>query len=293
MVEVSRALYPFDSQFHQLDSGRLHYLDEGDGRPLVMVHGNPSWSFYYRNVVTAMRDDARCIVPDHLGCGLSDKPSDADYDYTLANRISDLGSLLDEAVPDGQLDMIVHDWGGAIGFGWAVQNPERIRRLVVLNTGAFRNPAGQKIPPTLALIRNTPLGKLLVQGFNAFSAGATRMAVVKPMAKAVRAAYVAPYNTWSNRVATLKFVKDIPLSAEDAAWTPLVDTEEALERLRDKPMLICWGEKDFVFDDNFLTEWKTRFPKADVHTYPDAGHYVLEDAGDSIIPKIQSFLSGP
>ncbi len=293
MVDINRDLYPFESHYHQLPCGQLHYLDEGVGRPLVMVHGNPSWSFYYRNVVAALRGEARCIVPDHIGCGLSDKPNESTYTYTLSNRIANLNSLLEDTIPDGQLDMVVHDWGGAIGFGWAVQNPDRIRRLIVLNTGAFRNPSGQKIPPTLALIRNTPLGKLLVQGLNAFSVGATRMAVVKPMSKDIRKAYTAPYNSWSNRIATLKFVKDIPLGEKDAAWSPLIATESGLDRLRDKPMLVCWGEKDFVFDGAFLDEWKSRFPNATVHTFADAGHYVLEDAGDAIIPKIRSFLASP
>ena len=210
MVRVDETLYPFQSHFHRVDGGRLHYIDEGEGTPVVMVHGNPSWSFYYRKVVLALKDRYRCIVPDHIGCGYSDKPSADAYGYSLQNRIDDLSSLLDETVPGQQVDLIVHDWGGAIGCGWAGRYPERIRRLVVLNTGAFRNPNGQKIPPTLKLIRNTPLGRLLVQGFNAFSAGATRMAVTRPLPKAIRSAYTAPYSSWAERIATLRFVQDIP-----------------------------------------------------------------------------------
>jgi len=291
MVSIDRELYPFDSHFLSRGSSRLHYLDEGEGTPVVMVHGNPSWSLYYRRVVAALSPTYRCIVPDHIGCGLSDKPDDDQYDYTLQTRIDDLTALIDATVPEGQVDLIVHDWGGAIGFGWAVQNPDRIRRLVVLNTAAFRNPAGQSLPKPLWLVRNTPLGSFLVRGLNAFSAGATRMAVINRMSSRLRRAYTAPYNSWKNRIATLRFVEDIPLNESDPAWTPLVETENGLDRLADKPMLICWGDQDFVFDETFLAEWQRRFPQASVHRYAGAGHYVLEDAGDEIVPEIEAFLN--
>jgi pimeloyl-ACP methyl ester carboxylesterase len=258
-----------------------------------MVHGNPSWSLYYRRVVKALRPRYRCVVPDHIGCGLSDKPDDGHYTYTLGSRIDDLTSLMDATIPTGQIDLIVHDWGGAIGFGWAVKNPDRIRRLVVLNTAAFRNPAGQSLPKPLWLVRNTPLGPMLVRGMNAFSVGATRMAVINRMSARLRRAYTAPYNNWKNRIATLRFVEDIPLKESDPAWAPLVETETGLTTLENKPMLICWGDQDFVFDEKFLAEWQRRFPQASVHRFAGAGHYVLEDAGDDIVPKIEAFLDAP
>ena len=208
-----------------------------------MVHGNPSWSFYYRNVVSALNDRHRCIVPDHIGCGFSDKPSADAYGYSLQNRIDDLSSLLDKTVPGQKVDLIVHDWGGAIGCGWAGRHPERVRRLVVLNTGAFRNPNGQKIPPSLKLIRNTPLGRLLVQGFNAFSAGATRMAVTRPMPKRPFGRLIqrltAPGLTASRRCVLSKILRGLD---DPAFWHPLIETESNLN-VSAHPMLICWGEK--------------------------------------------------
>jgi cis-3-alkyl-4-acyloxetan-2-one decarboxylase len=291
VVTIDRDLYPFESNFFDTGAAQLHYLDEGEGEPVVMVHGNPSWSFYYRDVVQALRGTHRCIVPDHVGCGLSEKPGDDDYEYTLGSRVDDLTALLDRLEPDRQITLILHDWGGAIGMAWAVRHPQRVKRIVLLNTGAFRNPADQSLPPSLWLVRNTPLGSLLVRGFNAFSAGATRMAVVNKMDPKVRAAYVAPYDNWTNRIATLRFVQDIPLTESDAAFSVVVETENGLEQFRETPILICWGEQDFVFDDAFLTEWERRLPNAEVHRYPDAGHYVLEDAGSDIIPRIQRFLS--
>jgi len=287
---LDASLYPFEGRYLTRGAHRLHYLDEGEGPTVVMVHGNPSWSFYYRNLVQSLRATHRCIVPDHIGCGLSDKPVDADYDYTLESRIDDLDALLEAVAPSGPVTLVVHDWGGAIGMGWAVRHPERVERIVVLNTGAFPNPKDQRLPFTLWLIRNTFLGPLLVRGFNAFSAGATRMAVKKPMEKAVRVAYEAPYDSWRNRIATLRFVQDIPLGPKDPAFSVINSVADGLSSLREKPMLICWGEGDFVFDGAFLAEWETRFPAAEIVRYPKAGHYVLEDAGDDIIPRVQRFL---
>ncbi len=125
-------------QFYQLPSGlRYHYIDEGQGPPVVMVHGNPSWSIYYRNLVEALRSTHRCIVPDHIGCGFSDKPDDSNYAYTLSQRIEDLESLLESLNLTEPITLVVHDWGGAIGMGYATRHPEKIARLVILNTAAF------------------------------------------------------------------------------------------------------------------------------------------------------------
>ncbi|MCA9538359.1 MAG: alpha/beta fold hydrolase [Myxococcales bacterium] len=288
-MKLDRALYPFDSHFFEVEGGRMHYLDEGQGPPLVMVHGNPTWSFYYRNLVIALRDRHRCIVPDHIGCGLSDKPAADAYDYTLSRRVADLEALLTH-LDLGPVTLIVHDWGGAIGFGWAARHPQQIARLVILNTAAFHNPRGWKIPPSLRLVRDTALGALLVQGFNAFSAGATRMAVKKPLPAAVRRAYTAPYDSWKHRIATLRFVQDIPLSEHDPAWAPISEASAGLAHFTETPALICWGERDFVFDAPFLAEWERRLPNAQVHRFPEGGHYVLEDEGDAILGHIEAFF---
>jgi len=138
MRKISDHLYPFESHWLDLDGLRYHYLDEGDGEVVVAVHGNPTWSFYYRDLVKALSDDWRVVVPDHMGCGLSDKPSDDDYDYTLSRRIDDFGALMDD-LDLTDINLVVHDWGGMIGLGWAVRNPERIKRLVILNTAALHS----------------------------------------------------------------------------------------------------------------------------------------------------------
>ena len=287
-----RSPYPFESHFLDLDGLKYHYLDEGSGDPVVMVHGNPSWSFYYRNLVSALKENYRCIVPDHIGCGLSDKPDDKNYPFTLKRRVDDLEALLEDLDIKERITLVVHDWGGMIGMAYATRYPERIARLVILNTGAFHMPTTKKLPLSLRLCRDTPLGPLLVQGFNAFARGAAMVGCKKnPMSAELRNAYCSPYDNWRNRRATLRFIQDIPLNPGDPGYDILSSVEYGLEGLSDIPMTICWGEKDFVFDAHFLAEWKKRFPKADIHAFADCGHYILEDAADEVIPIIKEFLT--
>jgi haloalkane dehalogenase len=296
MFQVPNNLYPFESRWLDLGGIQMHYLDEGprDAPIVLMVHGNPTWSFYYRNLILALRDRYRCIVPDHIGCGLSDKPADASYAYTLKQRISDLTALMNHVQNPGQVGapvhLVVHDWGGMIGFGWAVEQPERVASMVVANTAAFPLPADKKMPATLSLVRNTKLGSFLVRGLNAFSGLASYIAFKKPVSKEVRQAYTAPYDSWDNRIATLRFVQDIPLAPEDPGYEIVQSTELRLHRFGNKPCMLAWGEKDFVFDLHFLKKWRQLFPHAEVHSYPDCGHYIFEDAGPGLVQAVGDFL---
>jgi haloalkane dehalogenase len=285
-------LYPFESHFLARGANRLHYLDEGRGEPVICVHGNPTWSFYYRNLVKALRSSHRVIVPDHMGCGLSDKPGDAGYEYTLDSRVADLDALVHHLGVQEKITLVVHDWGGMIGLAWAVRNPERIARIVLLNTSGFRLPATKRLPATLWLVRNvTPVANVLVRGFNAFAGMATRMATARGLDPLVAEGLTAPYDSWENRIATLRFVQDIPLRPGDRSWDTVVATEEGLGKLAALPVLVCWGEKDFVFDDHFLREWRRRWPGAEYHVFPDAGHYVLEDQAEAVVSLVEKFLA--
>lgn len=292
MTDVLNKHYPFTGHTLDLDGLSYHYLDEGKGEPVVMVHGNPSWSFYYRNLVLALRDRYQCIVPDHIGCGLSDKPGDDRYDYTLSRRVDDLDRLLDHLEITSNVTLVVHDWGGMIGMAYASRHPERIKRLVILNTGAFHLPKEKPLPLGLRICRDTALGTLLVRGFNAFSVGASIVGCkANPMPGELQQAYRAPYDSWANRIATLRFVQDIPLSPGDRGYDLVSAVATGLDRFRSLPMAIFWGELDFVFDRHFLNEWLKRFPEAELHRYPDAGHYILEDKKEEIIPLIAEFLA--
>jgi len=284
--------FEFTPHFATIGGHRLHYLDEGAGPSVVMLHGNPNWSYYWRKLIPALSDRFRCLAPDHIGCGLSDKPDDSAYHYTLAQRASDLEAWLDGlGVRDG-ISLVVHDWGGMIGFTYAVRHPERILKLVVLNTAAFHLPKSKPLPWQLKLARRPVLGAFLVSGLNAFSRGATRTCVTRrPMPRGVADAYCAPYDSWANRIAVHRFVEDIPLEPGDVSYESLSETERGLSKLADKPMFIGWGERDFVFDHHFLTAWQQRFPNATVHRYADCGHYVLEDAAEELVPAIREFLA--
>ncbi len=295
MMELNpalRALYPFEGRFFDQPTGRMHYLDEGprDGEPLVLVHGNPTWSFFWRSLVLGLRDRYRLIVPDHLGCGLSDKPDEPPYRYTLASRRDDLGRLLDH-LGLGRVTLILHDWGGLIGLAWAVRNLDRVSRLVLLNTAAFRLPPGKSLPWSLRLSRLPGIGAFLVRGLNLFCRGAVWYCTTKPLPADVAAGYLLPYGSWRARLAVHRFVQDIPLSPRDEAWPVLTEVESSLEKLRSIPTLIQWGERDFVFDGAILAEWQRRLPEAAVRRYPEGGHYLLEDEGPAVLAEVTAFLA--
>ena len=266
------------------------YLDEGEGDPVLMLHGNPSWSYYWRHLVLGLRDDYRCIVPDHIGMGLSDKPDDKAYSYTLRSRIQDLDRLLTHLDIGDDLTLAVHDWGGMIGFGWALKHGARIKRLIILNTASFPLPANKPLPWQLKIGRDYNLGALAIRGFNAFAAGATRKGVVRPMAADVQKAYEAPYDSWKNRISTLRFVQDIPLAPGDRAWDVVEEAGKRLASFADRPAYLGWGLQDFVFDHHFLKGFEDALPRAEKQVYEDAGHYVLEDKHELLVPRIRDFL---
>ncbi len=286
-----KRLYPFKSHFFDLQGLQYHYIDEGEGEPVLMIHGNPTWSFYFRRLIKALSANYRAIAVDHIGCGLSDKPDPGKYDYSLKSRIDNLELLLEHLNPKKKLTLILHDWGGMIGMALAVRHLQRIGRLIILNTAAFPPPGDKKLPFRLWLIRNCALlAKPAVLGFNLFSYSALFMASFKGLSRDVKAGLKAPYNSRRNRIATLKFVQDIPLTAEDPSYQILKTTADNLYKLTDIPMMICWGKHDFVFDDDYLQEWKRRFPKAAVHYFTRAGHYLLEDEPDTICSAVKTFL---
>lgn len=280
-----RALYPFSSHFCTQPEGRQHYLDEGRGEVVLMVHGNPTWSFYYRDLVKSLREEGfRCIVPDHLGCGLSDKPRTGSY--RLADHIANLDRLVEELGIE-RFHLVVHDWGGAIGMGLATARPERVGKIVVLNTAAFRGP---RIPRRIALCRWPVVGEWIVRGLNGFARPATFMTTTRPLQPAVKKGYLWPYRNWHDRIAVARFVQDIPMEASHPSAATLDAIDQALPRLQDNPMLIAWGGRDWCFHDWYFQEWQRRFPAATPHFFPTAGHYVLEDARDPLLHDIPSFF---
>ncbi len=259
-------------------------VDEGHGPAVVMVHGNPSWSYLYRRVITALSGRYRCVAPDHIGCGLSDKPQQ--YPYTLSQHIDNLEALLEERDIQRCL-LMVHDWGGAIGMGWAGRHPDRVAGIVVTNTAAFPMPY---IPLRLSVCRVPGLGALLVRGLNGFARPSVQMAVTTPLTAERAAGFLAPYRSWHDRVALYRFVRDIPMNSRHPSWATLKEVEAGLAGLEDCPMLLCWGGRDFCFNEVFFAEWRRRFPDAQTLYCKDAGHYVLEDAFAEAMGVITPFV---
>lgn len=274
--------YPFQSHYMDIGNNKLHYVDEGQGEVILMLHGNPTWSFFYRNLAKHFAKTHRVIVPDHIGCGLSSKPQD--YEYTLKKHIDNICRLVEE-LQLKNITLVVHDWGGAIGMGLATRHPELIKKMVVMNTAAFRS---LEIPARINVLRN-PLGEWFIRKFNGFAGPATVMATKKGLSPLVKKGFVLPYDNFESRIATAKFVQDIPMSETHPTYNTLKDIEEKLTTIK-APVLLLWGEKDFCFTMNFQKKWLQFFPEAHTVTYPEAGHYLIEDETESVIREMEKFL---
>jgi haloalkane dehalogenase len=313
-----RRLYPFESRWFQLASGfgRMHYVDEGpefrgresfstgdvasaieiqiESRPiaptpaptLLFVHGNPTWSFHWRRLVVALRDRYRCVAPDHIGCGLSEKPPRY---LRLDERIDHLATLV-TTLDLTNVTLIAQDWGGAIGLGAMLRMPERLERIVLFNTGAF---PPRYIPRRIRACQIPLLGRLAVQGANHFSRAALRMTLARRQAlePAVAAGYLAPYDSWANRSAVYGFVRDIPNGPEHPTWRALGQIERKLPMFAELPVLLVWGMRDWCFRPDCLERFLAAWPDAEVHPLPDVGHWVVEDAPDESLAIVEQFLA--
>jgi cis-3-alkyl-4-acyloxetan-2-one decarboxylase len=281
-----RGLYPFEPRRFRTAAGELSYLDEGprSDEAVLMVHGNPTWSFFYRDLVLALRDRVRCIVPDHLGCGLSDKPQD--WAYTLPNHVANLRALV-ASLGLRRVHLVVHDWGGPIGLGTVLPEPDRLGRVAILNTAAF---ADTVVPWRIRLCRAPLVGELIVRGGNGFAWPATWMAVSRPLPADVKRGFLFPYDSWANRIATHRFVVDIPSGHGTATDRALAEIEQRLPVLRNKETAIFWGGDDFCFNDHYLARWRQVLPDAQAERLDGVGHYLLEDGGPPLVARIAAHL---
>ena len=284
VAEWMKSEYPFASNILELkDGSQYHYVDEGEGEVIVMLHGNPTWSYFYRNLIKKFSQTNRVIVPDHIGCGLSDKPQD--YTYRLEQHIANVEALI-EKLGVKNITLIVHDWGGAIGMGVATAHPENIKKIVLINTAAFPS---EYIAPSINLCRIPVVGELMIRTFNGFAWPATFMAVEKKLPKLIKKGFLFPYNNYKNRIATAKFVTDIPMDKKHPSYETLRSIGEKLPGVK-CPKLIVWGKKDFCFNDYFLNRWQEIYPDATVVPLENVGHYLLEDDFDTVSEEIAKFL---
>jgi haloalkane dehalogenase len=286
--------YPFASHWLGLPRAAgghtwLHFVDEGprDAPVIVFLHGNPTWSWYWRHLVVALRDRYRVIAIDHLGMGLSDRPQDEPY--RLAGHVDRVQALL-TALDVQRFRLVGHDWGGCIAAGVATRDPSRVDAIVWMNTAAFRS---SFIPASIAVCRIPGFGALAVRGFNAFAGVATLRATKKHerLRGAVRQGYLAPYGNWHDRIATHRFVLDIPRDPSHPSYAELSSIEQKLPTLKDKPIALFWGDADFCFTPAFRARFQSEFPTAEVHAWADCGHYVVEDARERMLPLLTAFFA--
>lgn len=289
-----KALYPFESHYMTIGGFKYHYLDEGPTEPdgverptLICSHGNPTWSFFFRSVVNEFRDKYRVVVVDHIGCGLSEKPNEKEYPYTIERRANDLLELI-EKLELKDCVLVAHDWGGAVGMCAATQIPDVFSKLVLMNTAAYLH---ERCPRRIRTFHIPVLNKILAQGLNLFPRAATTMATAKGLEPDVKTGLIAPYDSWSNRVAVLGFVKDIPISRKHCSHETFVKMMERLPVFKDKPVALIWGVKDWCFPPEvFLEEFLKYYPDAFVHKIEDAGHYLLEDSSEETLGAMREFL---
>ena len=288
--------WPHEPSWFDSADGRMHYVDVGprDGRPVVLLHGNPTWGYLYRNFIGPLTAAGhRAIVPDHLGFGRSDKPDEPEL-YRIPRHADRLDALL-ESLDLRDATVVPQDWGGPIGLRWAVRHPERVRGLLILNTSAHRPKAKVPLPVPLRLFRTPVVGEVMVKGLDLFKKVILfRAGVVhhERMTDEVKRAYLAPHQSWSERTPILVFPREIPSGPDAPLASYLGDLEAGLERdFRIKPVQIVWAMKDIAFTPQRLEQtWQNTLPDARVTRLDDTGHYLQEDAHERIVPELLAFL---
>tara|TARA_R110002126_G_scaffold4409_9_gene23171 strand:+ start:13700 stop:14701 length:1002 start_codon:yes stop_codon:yes gene_type:complete len=279
-------LWPFAPHFFEVDGEFLHYIDEGprDAPVLLCVHGNPTWGFMWREVVREFSDRFRVIVPDHMGMGLSGRPHD--WDYCLAGHQAALESLV-ESLDLRDVSLLVHDWGGPIGLGVAAKHPERYARFVIANTGCW--PEGP-MPWGLRIGKLPLIGNLAIRTMGVMDGLVSALCTTRGLTPDVASGFRAPYGGYGDRAAMHAFVEDIPLSRRHRSHDTLARVDAALPALAARPTMLLWGLQDWVFTPAFLRGFRERFPRAQVHTFEDAGHLVYEDARGPCLDRLRHFF---
>jgi pimeloyl-ACP methyl ester carboxylesterase len=289
-------LWPYAPRWFDSEDGRMQYIDEGprDGRPVVLVHGNPTWGFLYRDFIGPLTGAGhRVIVPDHLGFGRSDKPDQPEL-YRIPRHVARLDALLESLDLHGAV-VVPQDWGGPIGLSWAVAHPDRVAGLFILNTYAHRPPGKVPLPIPLRLFRTPGVGELMVKGLGLFHRVFLFQVGVKHrerLTPEVKRAYLAPHPTWSSRTGVLVFPREIPAGPSGPVADLAGALEKGLERhFRDRPVEIMWAMQDPAFTRVVLEDlWMRTFPDAPVTRLDDAGHYLQEDAHERIVLRLLAFL---
>lgn len=280
-------LYPFTSRFIDVGGFKMHYVDEGRGPVVLLIHGNPTWSFYYRDLIKRLSTTCRVIAPDHIGCGLSDHPKGKHF--RAKDRVAHLKSLVDQ-LGLSSYSIVMHDWGGAIGTTLAIQNLAAVEKLVYFNTTLTET---ESLPFFIRLSARPPMGKFITQTTKIFLKLATDFGVGRKLPKRVKQGYLFPYRSRKDRVAIWDFVQDIPFNIDHPTYMGMMDIGRAVPELAKKPIKIMWGLKDPCFHSEMLTQVVRLFPHAEVVEFPNGSHLVVEDETDAISRLLEEFLLRP
>jgi haloalkane dehalogenase len=296
--ETFGGTYPFTPNYLTVKGLRLHYVDEKpkgnpNAEPIVMLHGNPTWSYLYRNFVPPLLEAGyRCIVPDHMGYGKSEKTIDRG-EYLLKKKIEYFTDVMDQ-LDLRDITLVMQDWGGGIGLGYAVEHADRIKRLILMSTWAFVFPEDvpdETIPPLLAMCRKPEVGETMLLAYNVFIEGFLPLAIVRKekITPQLMAAYRAPFPDYNSRVPTMA-IQDVPLRTDQPSYPTMKAIQEKLGTLN-VPTCIIWGEDDHIFPpDAVLPIWQGIYPHGEVHMVPRAGHFLQEDAPEEICETIKDFM---
>jgi haloalkane dehalogenase len=273
-------LYPFESHYADIGGARVHYVDEGSGPPLLLLHGNPTWSFLYRDLIKELRDQFRCIAPDHPGFGLSSAAPG--YGYTPAEHAGVLEQLVTQLELE-DVTMMVQDWGGPIGFAVATRQPDRFAAFVIGNTWAW--PKSDLGTQLFSRIFGGPIGGYLILQRNFFVEKILPGNVKrKKLPPGVMEAYRGPFPTPESRRPLHVFPREILASRPF-----LAEIERGLPALADRPALLVWPTKDIAFRDPERRRWEEIFPNHRTVVLDGAGHYIQEDAPEEIVSAIRSW----
>ena len=274
--------YPFASHWFEHEGSFMHYLDEGEGMPVVMCHGNPTWSFLYRNIIKALSGECRCIAYDLPGFGFSDHPPE--YGYTPQEHAEWLEALLIKHLQLEEFILVVQDWGGPIGLSVAARHPERVLGLVVSSTWAWEAAIIGKV---FSKLLGNPLGRQLILKKNIFARNLVPMILGVEAKKnpAILSAYVAPFPTPESRMGTAVFPREI------TGATPwLRELESELHRLAAKPVEFIFGLKDLGTRPSDIAHWLRHFPEARVNKVPEANHFTQEDCPHQYVDSIRRLV---
>jgi pimeloyl-ACP methyl ester carboxylesterase len=290
-----RHLYPFESHWLTVQGHRYHYVDEGAGDPIILVHGNPTWSFLYREFITEFSPGHRVIAPDHLGFGLSDKPV-RETTYSLDYHITNLEALVTQ-LDLKNVTLVVHDWGGPIGLGMAARHPDRIKSIVVMNSfGLFppsekMDPDNIELPIALRLLRTKTVGTFMARTLGMFERVimATTTANKKRL-RTVKAARTKIFRGPKDRGGVAEFPRMIPANSRHPSAQVMINEISPFLKSFEKPMRIFWSKKDPFMAPEILTGWQQAAPHAEVTTIENASHYIQEDAFETVIPQMKTFI---